>query len=183
MAHREKSLKKNTPASAFPSPLSAPSRRFSSLLRTVPTPPSAAAAPAPDEVTAAKQRVRLCSPRAGTSSWPAGPRRHGDADLGFRPFLAGGCGSEAPRSDLPAMTAAADCAADSTTANPARVPWRGGTHGCSPGAAAWPGPSCSCPGAAAPARAPPRPYVSAAAAARSVRPPAGKYGTNNVIPL
>ena len=65
---RQRKLKKNTPASAFPSPLSAPSRRFSSLLRTVPTPPSAAAAPAPGEVTAAKHRVRLCSPRAGTSS-------------------------------------------------------------------------------------------------------------------
>jgi len=34
-----------------------------------PPPPSAAAAPAPGEVTAAKHRVRLCSPRAGTSSW------------------------------------------------------------------------------------------------------------------
>ena len=65
---RQRKLKKNTPASAFPSPLSAPSRRFSSLLHTVPTPPSAAAAPAPREVTAAKHRVRLCSPRAGTSS-------------------------------------------------------------------------------------------------------------------
>jgi len=179
-----KKIKKNTPASAFPSPLSAPSRRFSSLLRTVPTPPSAAAAPAPGEVTAAKHRVRLCSPRAGTSSWAAGPRRRGDADLGFRSFLAGGCGSEAPRSDLPvcdpplvllrlmtppldplslhlplciaqAMTAAADCAADSTTANPARVPWRGGTHGCSPGAGAplarRPG---QAPAAAIPARRP-----------------------------
>jgi len=54
-----------------------------------------------------------------------------------------------------AMTAAADCAADSTTANPARVPWRGGTHGCSPGAGAplarRPG---QAPAAAIPARRP-----------------------------
>ncbi|XP_066342337.1 uncharacterized protein [Miscanthus floridulus] len=132
-----KILKKiNTPASAFPSPLSAPSRRFSSLLRTVPTPPSAAAAPAPGEVTAAKHRVRLCSPRAGTSSWAAGPRRRGDADLGFRPFLAGGCGSEAPRSDLPQTALptrrqqirhGSPGAVALTVAAPARVlPWRGG---------------------------------------------------------
>ena len=156
---KEKNFKKiNTPASAFPSPLSAPSRRFSSLLRTVPTPTERRSRPRP--------RRGYCCQAPRPPLQPTGRhivlggRFRGDTDLGFRPFLAGGCGSEAPRSDLPicdpplvllrlmtpppdplslhlplciaqAMTVAADYAADSTTANPAWVPWRGGTHGCS----------------------------------------------------
>ena len=44
---RQRKLKKNTPASAFPSPLSAPSRRLSSLLRTVPTPTERRSRPRP----------------------------------------------------------------------------------------------------------------------------------------